>query len=176
MCKEVELLDLIKKIKTKTDKITNDIEDFNFDLLEENNFSYNIYSVTELIRNSNIKEKELGKYIDVYNNFEHEISYYFNEETEKIIYSSIINNTDKPFTKPQNNIFYSSSNIINQKLNYEMLEYNKLRNYEYNVKFFKPLKLDIKENFSDSSKSSNKENKNKENNLKDITKIIKSYI
>ncbi|CRG97119.1 conserved Plasmodium protein, unknown function [Plasmodium gallinaceum] len=176
MCKELDILNLLKKIKTKTNKISNDIEGFDFDLLEEDsNVFCDMYTIRELICWNNTKEKDLDKYKDVYNNYENEINFYFNEEVEKIIYSSLINKDGEFLIKPKDETIYKSSNIIDQKLNHTMLEYKKLRNYQYNVKYFKPVNLDNKRNFSDSSISSNKDNKNIECNLKDITKIIKQY-
>ncbi|SBS88972.1 conserved Plasmodium protein, unknown function [Plasmodium ovale curtisi] len=148
-------------------------------------------TVQDVFSNINwAKEEELNKYKNVYNNFESEINYYFNEYVEGVIYSSVVGQHEKRFGgagKMGRETFSLTTNPIHHHLYCGSLLGKQLRSHECatscacvcmceraewkkcNAKTFELI------SFSDSSSTSDERQISRERGLRDITKREKRH-
>ncbi|VWU51309.1 conserved protein, unknown function [Hepatocystis sp. ex Piliocolobus tephrosceles] len=177
---EDEINKILKKLKRKQKKgnfFCNDknkqnlIDDMlkEYDVENSDDFLCTVQDV--MTNNYKLDDKnDLQFYKNVYNDFESDISYFFDKYVDKIINSSF--NNKKSFIKKEKTIDVPS-NIIHKQLNYNVMHGQILRNFERTEKYFKPMLMLGENYYSDSSTSSDNEEQRKKIYLKDITKKYK---
>ncbi|SBT50586.1 conserved Plasmodium protein, unknown function [Plasmodium ovale wallikeri] len=194
-----DLQRLLRKLKKKKKNLANKKKKKNsiFDMIEEwDDYCLDdLCTVQDVFSDINwVKEEELDKYKNVYNNFESEINYYFSEYVEGVIYSSVVGQEEKRFGeagKMGRETFSLAANPIYHHLYYGSLLGKKLRSHECatsitrlrvcvcmceraewtkcNMKTFELI------SFSDSSSTSDERQISRERGLRDITKREKRH-